>query len=299
MAPKPTLKAAIDAGDFVMTAEITPRLSASPEAVREQAAPLAGRVHAVNVTEYAGARVTTSSLAASANLASQGIAPVMQVTCRDRNRIALAGDLIGAATLGIENILVLSGDNPTGGDEPNASGVFDLTATEVLTLARNMRDDGVIASGRELDASPHFLLGTVDAPREPDDDWSPDRLAAKVDAGAQFIQTQFCYDPEMTARYVSALGDAGILDRAALIIGVGPIASARSARWMNDNLFGVSIPASVIARMDNAEDAAAEGLAICIELVQRFQEIPGIAGVHLMAPAQRAERIAQVIDAVG
>lgn len=297
MAGKPTLKSALESGAFVITAEITPRLSAAHDAAINQVAAFRDLVNAINVTEYAGARVTTSSLAACARLAADGLDPVLQVTCRDRNRISIAGDLLGAATLGISNVLVLTGDNPTGGDEPDAKGVFDLSSIDVLSLAVKMRDRGVIASGRELDVSPDFFLGTVDAPIDPPAGWQPDRLAAKVDAGAQFIQTQFCFDPDATRRYVDALASAGVLDKAALIIGIGPLASARSARWMDENLFGVSIPDNIIERLDNAEDAAAEGLDICAELIRAYRDMDGVAGVHVMAPAQNGERIAAAINA--
>ena len=292
------LKAAMDSGEFIVTAEITPKLTADGTELLEQARPLKGRVHAVNVTDGAGARVTMSSLAASALLARDGIEPVMQMSCRDRNRIAISSDLIGAAALGIENILVLSGDDPKVGDEPNAKRVFDLRSEDIISLACRMSDAGVIASGRELLSRPAFNVGAVDAPIDPAADWMPDRLAVKINAGAKFVQTQFCFDSALAQRYFRRLGDAGILDRATIIVGVGPIASARSARWMNDNLVGVSVPESVIRRLEGADDQAEEGLRICIELIEIYKEMPGVSGVHLMAPAQNPQRIADIIDEV-
>jgi len=290
------LKAAIDNGDFIVTAEITPTLTADGTELIAQAQPLKGRVHAVNVTDCAGARVTMSSLAASALLARDGIEPVMQMSCRDRNRIAISSDLIGAAALGIENILVLTGDDPKVGDEPDAKRVFDLKSEDIIALACRMSDAGVIASGRELLSRPAFNVGAVDAPIDPAADWMPDRLAAKIKAGAKFVQTQFCFDSALAQRYFQRLGDAGILDAAAILVGVGPIASASSARWMNDNLVGVSVPESIIQRIEGADDQAEEGRRICVELIEIYKEMPGVSGVHIMAPMQSPQRIADIID---
>lgn len=299
MASTPTsqLGQAIEQGEFVVTAEITPRLTGSADDVLQQALPLKGKATAVNVTDGAGARVAMSSIAASAILAQNGIEPIMQMTCRDRNRIAIAADLIGAAALGIQNILVLTGDKPGAGDEPEAKGVFDFAANDIITLARQMTVDGTINSGRELLSRPKFMLGGVDAPFDPPDDWQPEKLAARSALGMQFIQTQFCYDPDVTQRYVDRLGEHGLLDDVALILGIGPIASLRSAKWMDENLFGVSIPGAVMQRLESADDAAAEGHRICVELIERYREMQGVAGVHIMAPAQNAQRIADVIDA--
>ena len=291
------LKAAIDSGKFFVTAEITPKLTADADVLLRQAEPLRGRVVAVNVTDGAGARVTMSSLAASALLQRNGIEPILQMTCRDRNRIAISADLIGAAALGIENILVLTGDNPGAGDEPDAKGVFDFQANDIIALARQMSEQGTIGSGRELSHRPNFIVGGVDAPFDPPADWRPGKLAARADLGMRFIQTQFCYEPAVTKRYVERLKQHGLLERVALIIGVGPIASLRSAKWMHENLFGVSIPDSVMQRLQNADDEAAEGHRICVELINNYREMSGVAGVHVMAPAQSAQRIADVIDA--
>lgn len=297
MTPGGNLKAAIDSGKFFVTAEITPKLTADADVLLRQAEPLRGRVVAVNVTDGAGARVTMSSLAASALLQRNGIEPILQMTCRDRNRIAISADLIGAAALGIENILVLTGDNPGAGDEPDAKGVFDFQANDIIALARQMSEQGTIGSGRELSHRPNFIVGGVDAPFDPPADWRPGKLAARADLGMRFIQTQFCYEPAVTKRYVERLKQHGLLERVALIIGVGPIASLRSAKWMHENLFGVSIPDSVMQRLQNADDEAAEGHRICVELINNYREMSGVAGVHVMAPAQSAQRIADVIDA--
>lgn len=292
------LRTAIDNGDFVVTAEITPRLTASADEILQQTLPLKNKVVAVNVTDGAGARVTMSSLAASAILARNGIEPILQMTCRDRNRIAISADLIGAAALGIENVLILTGDDPGAGDEPTAKAVFDFEAIEIMQLAQQMSAGGTIGSGRELSHRPAFNIGGVDAPFDPPADWQPDKLAARAAAGMRFVQTQFCYEPELTARYVERLTRHGGLNNVALIIGVGPLASLRSATWMDENLFGVSIPESVMQRLRDADDEAAEGHRICVELIEQYQEMPGVAGVHIMAPAQNSQRVADVVDAV-
>lgn len=288
---------AIASGQFIITAEITPKLTTDAAELVQQALPLKDKVTAVNVTDGAGARVTMSSLAASSLLLQNGIEPILQMTCRDRNRIAISADLIGAAALGIQNILVLTGDNPGAGDEPDAKGVFDIEAGDIMALAKRMRDDGMIGSGRELSKRPTFTIGGVDAPFDPPANWRPDKLASRADTGMQFIQTQFCYDPVLTERYVGRLREHGILDRVALIIGVGPIASLRSAKWMHENLFGVSIPEAVMRRMENATNAAAEGHRICVELIDAYRNMDGVAGVHIMAPAQSSQRIVDVIEA--
>jgi len=296
--PGNQLQTAIGNGDFIITAEVTPGLATSAEQLLQRAAPLKGRVTAVNVTDGAGAQVAMSSLAASAILLREGIEPVLQMTCRDRNRIAIAADLIGAAALGIRNVLTLTGDNPGVGDEPDAKGVFDYHAMDILKLARRMADEGTTNSGRKFEVSPEFLVGGVDAPFDPPDEWRPDKLLERKAAGMQFIQTQFCYDPEVTERYVARLAESGLLNDVALLLGIGPIASLRSAKWMNDNLYGVSVPAAVLRRLEDADDEAAAGHRICVELIERYRELPGVAGVHIMAPAQSSQRIADVVAAV-
>ena len=292
------LKTRLERGDFVVTAEITPGLTVDGAAFLAHAEPLKGRADAVNVTEGAGARVAMSSLAGAALLARDGIEPIMQATCRDRNRIAIAADLIGAAALGIENILVLRGDDPTGGDEPEAKPVFDLESRHVIAMAQGMRDDGKVPSGRELSTRPSFHIGAADVPFDAPPDWQPLSLQAKIEAGADFLQTQFCFEPLVAQRYLERLGEFGILDQLSIILGVGPIVSARSAHWMNENLFGVTVPETLIKRLEGADDQAAEGQRICVELIELYKVMPGVSGVHIMAPAQGPERIATVIDEV-
>lgn len=293
------LRGRLARGEFAITAEVTPPLSADPAALLTRAAALEGRADAINVTDAAGAKVTMASFAAAAILARAGYDPVLQLTCRDRNRIALAGDLVGAAALGISNILVLHGDSPETGDLPEAKPVYDLDSRGLIGLARELRDDGRLPSGRAVEPPPELFIGAADMPSDPPAGWEPKGLMAKAEAGADFVQTQFCFDPEVARRYMAALADFGLTERLAILIGVGPIASARQARWMNDNLFGVSVPEPVIDRLERAADPALEGRRICVELIQALREVPGLAGVHIMAPRQGSEAIAAVIDEAG
>ena len=284
---------------FVITAEIVPPLSATPDLLLEEAALLRGKAHAINITDGAGGKTSISSFAASAILAANGFEPVLQVTCRDRNRIALAADLIGASAQGVHNVLMLRGDDPRSGDQPDAKPVFDLESADLMRIAREMRDRGVLPSGRTIDPAPNFFLGGADVPREPDAKFRTEGLRAKAEAGAQFVQTQFCFDPGLARRYLARLNDDGITKSIGFILGVGPIASARSARWMNEHLFGVHVPETVIARLEGAADPAAEGIRHCAELIHELREIPGIAGVHLMAPVGGVQAIAQVLSQAG
>jgi methylenetetrahydrofolate reductase (NADPH) len=292
------LKNKIRAGEFVITAEIVPPLSAGKDKLLHEAKQLGSRVDAMNVTDAAAGRTSMSSFASAAILAANGHEPILQVTCRDRNRIALAGDLIGAAAQGIENLLVLRGDDPKGGDQPDAKPVFDYESIDLLVLARDLRDKQALPSGRKVDPAPQFFIGGADVPRKPDDKWSPVGLQKKIEAGADFVQTQFCFDLDVARAYIDRLRKEGILDKLAVIIGVGPIRSAKSARWMNENLFGVHVPEPIVARLDAAADQAAEGRRVCAELIRGLREIKGVAGAHLMAPAQGPDAIAAVLESL-
>jgi methylenetetrahydrofolate reductase (NADPH) len=294
-----TLKNKIRAGEFVITAEIVPPLSAAGTKLLHEAGQLKGKVDAINLTDAAAGKTSMSSFAAAALLVANGHEPILQVTCRDRNRIALAGDLIGAAAQGVENLLILKGDDPKGGDQPNAKPVFDFESIELMALARDMRDQGVLPSGRKIDPPPQFFIGAADVPRRPDAKWSPIGMQKKIEAGADFAQTQFGFDLDIVRAYIDQLRKDGILDKLAVIIGVGPIRSAKSARWMNDNLFGVTVPEPIIARLEAAADQAAEGRRVCAELIEGLKKIPGVAGAHVMAPAQGPDAIAAVLESIG
>ncbi|RPI61826.1 MAG: methylenetetrahydrofolate reductase, partial [Lysobacterales bacterium] len=280
------LRDKIKARRFVITAEIVPPLSAGPTKLLHEAQHLKGKVDAINITDAAAGKTSISSFAAAALLVANGHEPVLQVTCRDRNRIALCGDLIGAAAQGVENLLILRGDDPKGGDQPDAKPVFDLESADLLKVARDMRDKGELPSARKIDSPPKFFIGAADVPRRPDAKWSPVPLQKKIEAGADFIQTQFGFDLEVVRAYAERLRAEGMTEKRGIIIGVGPIRSAKSARWMNENLFGVSVPEPIIARLEAASDQAAEGRRVCAELITGLKQIPGVAGAHVMAPAQ-------------
>lgn len=279
------LAARLATGAFALTAEVTPPVSGSAEALLAKARPLGACVDAVNVTDGASARVHMSSLAAAALLAADGIEPVLQLTCRDRNRIALQSDLLGASALGLRNLLILRGDDPGAGDQPEARPVFDLDSADLMRAAARMRDEGTLPTGREIDSPPRFFVGAADTPIDPPPDWRPDALGRKLGAGAQFVQTQLCFDLALIRRWAARLAEHGLTDRLHILVGIGPLTSARSAQWMRDKLWGVTIPDRVVARMDGARDPRAEGIAICAELLRGLAETPGVAGAHLMAPA--------------
>ena len=285
-------------GGFVVTAELTPPVSSDPSEFIARALALRGLVTAVNVTDGAGSRAHLSSLAASHFLVRNGIEPILQLTCRDRNRIALQGELLGAAALGVWNILTLRGDDPKAGDQPDAKAVFDLDTTGLLAMAHRMRSEHRLPTGTEIKGAVNFVLGAAEIPVDPPAGWRPDGLLAKLETGADFIQTQFCMDSGVARRYAARLLDLGIAQRLPILIGVAPIPSGRSARWMKDKLYGALVPEDVVRRLEQAADPKAEGRKICIELMQQLAETPGISGAHVMAPQNHAA-LAEVIAASG
>ena len=282
------LERVLAAGHFALTAEVTPPLSSNPATLLAKALPLRGYADAVNVTDGASSRAHMSSVASAAILVQNGIEPILQITCRDRNRIAIQSDLLGAAALGVRNVLVLTGDDPKAGDQPETKPVFDLDSKTVIATAKAMRDEAKLPSGREISDPPQLFIGAADLPIDPPAGWKADGLRVKADAGAQFVQTQFCFDMAIVRRYAARLGELGLTDRLYILIGIGPLSSAKSARWMRQNLYGTTIPDAIIERMDAAKEPKQEGVAICVELLQQLAEIPGIAGAHLMAPLNEA-----------
>ena len=283
-----TLEERLRAGRFVLTAELAPPVSCDAEDLRRKAAPLKGLPDAVNVTDGAGARAHMAALAAASILIGMDIEPVLQITCRDKNRIALQSEMMGAAALGIRNLLLLTGDDPKAGDQPDTKQVFDVNSATLIETARRLRDEGTLPTGRKVDGKAAFFIGAADMPIDPPADWEPKGLAGKVKSGAQFAQTQFCMDASIVRRYAAALEKAGITRQLSILIGVNPLRSAKSAQWMKSHLFGTIIPDSYIARLEKAADPAHDGIAICIELIEELATIPGIAGVHIMAPGNDA-----------
>jgi methylenetetrahydrofolate reductase (NADPH) len=278
------LEKAIASGRFVITAEVTPPVSSSRDELLAKALPLKGLADAVNVTDGAGARAHLGAMAAAVILHQSGIEPVLQLTCRDRNRLALQSDLLGAAALGIRNLLVLRGDDPSAGDQPDAKPVFDLDSGALIATAVGIRDRGELPSGRKVTGRADFFIGVADMPIDPPAGWVPKSLKGKIAAGAQFAQTQFCMDIDIVRRYVARLAEHGLTDRIALLIGVVPLRSGRSARWIKEQLYGAIIPDDIVERLEYAGDAAAEGRQICVDFIEQLASVPGVAGAHIMAP---------------
>jgi len=292
------LQAKLRAGDFVVTAELTPPVATEAGGLLDRARQLKGIATAINLTDGAGAKTHLSSLVAAHLVLQSGVEPILQMTCRDRNRLALQADLLGAMALGIRNVLVLGGDDPKTGDQPETKPVFDLDSRGLLAIAHRMRSEHKLASGAEIKGPVGLVLGAADVPVDPPPGWQPKGLVAKAEAGADFVQTQFCMDIGIVRRYAARLLELTLAPRVGFLIGVAPIPSARSARWMRERLFGTMIPDAIVARLEGAADPAREGRAICIELLQELAEIPGVAGAHVMAP-QNPSAIPEVIAASG
>jgi 5,10-methylenetetrahydrofolate reductase len=273
-------------GEFAVTAELNPPDSADPQDVYERAAIFEGWVDGINATDGSGAHCHMSSVAICALLTRVGFSPILQISCRDYNRIAIQGNVLGAAALGVCNVLCLTGDGVQAGDHPEAKPVFDLDSTSLLGVIKRMRDERMFLSGRKISAPPRLFLGAAENPFAPPYDFRPLRLAKKVAAGAQFVQTQYCFDVPMLRAFMAKVRDLGLDRECFILAGVGPLPSARTARWMRANVPGVHIPDSVIARLEGAQDQKAEGKRLCIDIIQEVREIPGISGVHVMAYRQ-------------
>jgi methylenetetrahydrofolate reductase (NADPH) len=291
-----SFEAKLRAGQFVITAEIAPPLSTDRQHLLERAMPLARLADAINITDGASARVHMSAVTAAGVLVQHGIEPILQFTCRDRNRIALQSDLLGAAALGVHNLLLLTGDDPRAGDQPDAKPVFDLDSRALIETAVAIRDKNELPSGRKVAGRADFFIGVADTPLDPPADWAPVALQNKIAAGAQFAQTQFCMDLGVARRYVTRLEEAGIAERLFILIGIAPLASVRSALWIREHLPGSIIPDALVGRLERAGDPKVEGKRICIELLHELSEIPGVSGAHIMAPRNQSA-IAEVITA--
>ncbi len=282
------LERVLRSGRFAVTAELAPADTSDPEAIYERAQVLSEVADAINVTDASGAHVHMSSLGASALLVRAGYEPVLQVNCRDRNRIAIQGDLLGAAALGIKNVLCITGDGVHVGDQPDAKPVFDFDSIQLLQTATIMREKGMFLSRRKLEVAPRLFLGGASNPFSPPYHIRPLRLAKKVAAGADFIQTQYCFDIPLLEKFMADIREMNLHREVFILVGVGPLRSAKSALWMQENIPGVHIPESIIQRISKAplSKQSAEGMKICIELIHQIQEIEGVAGVHVMAYRQ-------------
>ena len=292
------LERVLRSGLFAVTAELAPPDSADPNEVYARAKVFDGHVDAINATDGSGGNCHMSSVGVCALLSRLGYAMVMQMSCRDRNRIAMQADVLGASAMGVCNVLCLTGDSVQVGDHPEAKPVFDLDSPILLQTIRGMRDRGRFLSGRKIASPPRVLLGAAIDPFSPLERERPVRFEQKVAAGAEFVQTQYCFDVGLFEQYMQRVRNAGLHEQAFILAGVGPLGSARSAQWIRDNIPGVHIPDTIVERLKGARDQAREGVEICKEVIQRIRRIKGVHGVHIMAYRQE-RRVAEIVQETG
>ncbi len=297
-------------GAFAVTAELGPPKGADPEVIRRKAGLLRGVVDAVNITDNQTAVVRMSSIGAAVIAKAEGVEPVVQMTCRDRNRLAIQSDLLGAWALGLRNLLCLSGDHQTFGNHPEAKNVWDIDSIQLLKIMEDMGSRGVFACGDAVEGDPpRFFLGAAENPFAEPYEYRPFRVAKKVQAGARFIQTQCIYNMERFREFMAQLGDMGVLDRVYVLAGLSPLKGPAMARYMRDQVPGMDVPDEIVERMaaagqgidDKAERTKAfrqEGIRICIEQIQQVREIPGVAGVHIMA-IEWEEAVRPIVEGAG
>jgi methylenetetrahydrofolate reductase (NADPH) len=280
--PTGRLAAILAKGSFAVTGEIVPPKGASPVPVAEHARGLVGYVDAVNLTDNPVASAHMSPLAGVRFVAEAGIEPTVQLTVRDRNRLGVTADLLGAWALGARSVFCLSGDPVHVGDHPEATVVGDLTVNDVIALARRMREDGTTLAGGELADPPRYLIGVADVPFA--DPYDPSRLVSKLDAGADFVTTQIVYDAERLAAWADRMRAEGLFERAKVLIGVTPLRSAKQARFMDEKLPGVHVPAPMVEALETAgAEAPVAGMDLTAALVDEIRRIPDVAGIHVMA----------------
>ncbi|MFA4911594.1 MAG: methylenetetrahydrofolate reductase [Desulfobacteria bacterium] len=279
------LKRVLEGGGFAVTAECGPPKGANSDVVLKKAETLRNKVDAVNVTDNQTAIVRMSSIAACSLLKTAGLDPVLQMVVRDRNRIALQSDILGASALGIRNVLCLSGDHHIFGNQPQAMGVFDLDSIQFVQVVKTMRDEGKILGGDDLSQPPDLFIGAAANPFADPLDFRVIRLAKKIRAGADFIQTQCIYNLDRFERWMGMAGDRGLTDKVYILGGVTPLKSPGMAKYMKNKVSGMDIPDEIIKRMEGVtkDKQREEGINICVETIRRLREIPGIKGVHIMA----------------
>ncbi|MDX9896281.1 MAG: methylenetetrahydrofolate reductase [Desulfofustis sp.] len=294
------LEKVLAAGHFAVTAECGPPRGADPEKVLKKAAYVKGNVDACNVTDNQTSVVRMSSLAGCLLVQQSGTEPLLQMVVRDRNRIALQSDLLGASALGVRNLLCLSGDHQKFGDDPQAKNVFDIDSIQLIHLVKTMRDDGVFPSGDKLEGAPKFFIGCAVNPFADPFEIRVPRLQLKVDAGADFVQTQCIYNMEKFTLYLEQAKKKGLHERVKILAGVTPLKSVGMAKFMNKMVAGIDIPEPVIQRLadEPKEKQAAKGIEMCIEQIQQLREMEGIAGVHVMA-IEWEEKLHEIIGGAG
>jgi methylenetetrahydrofolate reductase (NADPH) len=294
------LQKVLDGGGFAVTAELGPPKGGDVEAVRRKAEYLNGVVDAVNVTDNQTAVVRMSSIATSAILIDLGIEPVMQMVCRDRNRIALQSDILGAYALGIHNMLCLSGDHQRFGNHPEAKNVFDLDSVQLIQAAKAMRDEKKFISGDEVDGALSMFIGAAANPFSDPFEFRVRRLAKKVAAGAQFIQTQCVYDRKKFRKWMEMARDVGLHEKTHILAGITPLKSDGMARYMRDHVAGIDVPDELIRRLRSAPKgkAAEEGISIAVETIEEMKEVEGVHGVHLMA-IEWERKVPEIVERAG
>jgi 5,10-methylenetetrahydrofolate reductase len=298
--PASSLARKLAAGEFGVAAELSPPRGVNLEAIARDAQNLQGYVDAVNVTDNQAASVRMASIPVSALLVQHGLEPVAQMTCRDRNRLAIQADLLGAAALGIRNVLCLSGDHGRWGDHPHAKNVYDVDSMHLIRMVRNMVEHGCLDNAKEINPPPNFFIGAVENPFAPPYDYRPFRLAKKIAAGARFIQTQLIYNVDRFRAFMEQVCDLGLHEKVFILAGVGPFKSSRSADYMATKVAGMEVPAELVGRMEKTPKAAQpeEGIRICCEIIEQVREIPGVAGVHIMA-VHWTEAVPEIVTRTG
>ncbi len=291
------LEAVLNAGEFAITGELGPPRGTSIEAVREKAAHLKGMVDAVNITDNQTAVVRMASWATSLIVIEEGLEPNYQMVCRDRNRLAMQADILGASALGIRNILCLSGDHQQFGDHPRSKGVFDIDSIQLVNMVKNMRDEGKFLGGDDIDGPPKLFIGAAANPFGEPFEWRVHRLAKKLAAGADFVQTQCIYNMKKFRQWIDEANDMGLTEKIHILAGVTPFKSIGMARYMKNNVPGMDVPEDMIKRLKGAGKGkvATEGIKIACEQIEEFKEMKGVAGVHLMA-IEWEHRVPQIVE---
>lgn len=276
-----TLKEKIESNQFVLCGEVGPPQSCDGDVIRNKSRYFKGYVDAVNITDNQTAVVRLSSIASAKILLEEGVEPIIQMTCRDRNRLAIQSDLLGAAALGIRNVLCLTGDHQKFGDQPEAKGVFDLDSIQLIATVSEM-NRGFLLSGYEMKKAPAFLIGAAANPFAQPFEMRLIRLHKKINAGAQFIQTQPVFDLEIFTRWMERVVEMGLHEKTAILAGVLPVKSAKALLWMKEEVPGVKINDKYVDRMKHARDPEEEGVKMAVEIIQTLRNIKGVRGIHLM-----------------
>jgi methylenetetrahydrofolate reductase (NADPH) len=294
------LEKVLSAGHFAFTGELGPPRGAHAEEVRKKAVHLKGRVDSVNITDNQTAVVRMASWAACLLLIQEGIEPNFQMVCRDRNRLAMQADILGANALGIRNILCLSGDHCQFGDHPTAKGVFDIDSMQLISMVKKMRDEGKFLSGTELDGPPKMFIGAASNPFADPFEWRVHRLAKKVEAGVDFIQTQCIYNMPKFREFIRQANDLGLTEKAFILAGVTPMKSLGMAKYMKNKVPGMDVPDEIIKRLQGVakDKQGEEGIKITLEQIAEFKEMKGVAGVHLMA-IEWEHRVPEIAERAG